>query len=107
MIAFYEEQLNGHATVEREFRRSGADGHTLLHGRGACGDKAIAAGELNDTDATCANCGEAVEVAESGNALAVNSGRVENGLAFRDCDQLAIDSHRNCFFRHDILLDVG
>ena len=92
VVALDEQQLDGHAAILRELCRRGLDGHAVLDGRGAGGQQAVGSGELDHADAACADCAEALEIAERGNLLAVGAGRFKNGVALVRGDQLTINA---------------
>ncbi len=92
VVAFDEEQFDGHLAIEGQLGRGGLDRHAFLHGRGAGWQKTVSARQLDHADAAGSHGAEALEIAERRNFLSVVAGRFQNRLAFFGADQFAINS---------------
>ena len=75
----------------------GFDRHAFLHGRGAGGQQAVCAGQLDHAEAASADGAEAFEIAERGNVFSVGARGIENGVAFVRGHQFAVNANRDDF----------
>ena len=94
VVSLDQQQFHGDAAIARQFRRVGRDRHAFLDGSGACREEPLDAGDFDQANPARADCGQAVQVAQRRNVLAVGLGRLQDGLAFQRADQFSVDSDR-------------
>jgi hypothetical protein len=92
MVTLDEEKLNGDAAILGKLRRIGGDGHAVLNGGGASREQPVGSLHFDDAETTGADGGKSFEIAKRRNVFATGLGRLENRLAFRCADELAVDA---------------
>ena len=101
MVALDEQQFQCHQAVVRERVGVGDDRHAASGGRGAGGQQAVDALDLDQAQAARSRRAQAFQKAQRWDRTPACRGHLENGLAFRRRAQLAVDANRD-LLRHSI-----